>query len=97
MAYPIVMIEYLQSNFVMALYFMVFTVGQMLKLISFHHVVYDNRVLVKRAKQVKGATTEQLSSQFNVNQEAMELALTYPANLRINHYVRYLCAPTCCY
>jgi hypothetical protein len=49
---------------------MVFAVGQMLKLISFHHVVYDNRVLVKRAKKMPGEQTiEQFSSQFNVNQE----------------------------
>jgi diacylglycerol O-acyltransferase-1 len=82
----------------MALYFMIFAVGQMLKLISFHHVMYDNRDLVFRAKQVKGSpTTEQLSSLFNVNVKSMELALEYPKNFKIAHYVRFLCAPTCCY
>jgi hypothetical protein len=27
----------------------------------------------------------------------MEIALEYPKNLKIGFYVRYLCAPTCCY
>jgi hypothetical protein len=36
----------------MAMYFMIFTVGQSLKLISFHHVVYDNRCLLERVKEV---------------------------------------------
>ena len=27
----------------------------------------------------------------------MKLALEYPNNLRIWHYLRYLAAPTCCY
>jgi hypothetical protein len=37
----------------MALYLMIFTVGQSLKLISFHHVLYDNRALLRRIKKNK--------------------------------------------
>lgn len=54
----------------MATYLMIFSVGQTLKLISFHHVMYDVRNLLKRAKDVKKKETpEELSTFFNVNQE----------------------------
>lgn len=70
----------------------------MLKLFSFHHTLYDNRVLLKRIKQLKESmNTEQLSSHFNVKEDQLEQALKYPGTLNLRHYIRYLSAPTCCY
>jgi hypothetical protein len=55
----------------MAVYFMIFTVGQTLKLISFHHVLNDNRVLMTRInKGNKALTDETLSHQFNISMES---------------------------
>ena len=48
--YPIVLIILIQSNIVAANYLMTYTVGIFLKLTSFHHVMYDNRNLMKRLK-----------------------------------------------
>lgn len=48
MAYPVVLIQYLKSDTLSAVYFMMFAVGLSLKMISFHHVVYDNRTLLRR-------------------------------------------------
>lgn len=101
LAYPILLIQMLDSHTMMALYFMIFTVGQTLKLVSFHHVMYDNRVLLRRiakaGPQKKNEGLEELSTFFNVNKNEMELALQYPHNLNFSHYVRFLCAPTCCF
>jgi hypothetical protein len=79
---------------------MMFCVGQFLKLVSFHHVMSDNRVLIKKidamsAKQKKD--TAALASHFNINEETFAMAIEYPNNLRIGHYIRYLAAPTFCY
>jgi hypothetical protein len=85
----------------MAMYLMLFSTGQFLKLISFHHTVYDNRILLIRLTtlpdQTKVKDLEWLSPYLNVNAESLKIALEYPKNLRIGHYIRYLCAPTCCY
>ena len=101
LAYPIVLIQMLNSHTIMALHFMIFTVGQVLKLVSFHHVMYDNRLLLRRiakaGPQKKNQGLEELSTFFNVNKNEMELALQYPHNLIFSHYVRFLCAPTCCF
>jgi len=34
-----------------AAYFMMFSVSNFLKLVSFHHVMYDNRGLMRRLKE----------------------------------------------
>lgn len=84
----------------MSLYFMIFTVGQILKLFSFHHVMYDNRVLLRRiqtANKDKNLSIQELSHLFNVNEQELACALDYPKNLKFSHYVRFLCAPTCCF
>jgi hypothetical protein len=47
---------------------MLFSVGQMLKLISFHHVMYDVRTLTKRVAGAKDKKSlEELSTFFNIN------------------------------
>ena len=53
LVYPIVLIILIRSRVLAANYFMTYTVGVFLKLTSFHHVMYDNRNLMKRMKQVK--------------------------------------------
>jgi hypothetical protein len=47
------MINYLKSSMLSATYFMVFCTGQWLKLLSFHHVMHDNRSLIKRVEKLK--------------------------------------------
>lgn len=100
MIYPVVMIQVLESHFLMSTYFMVFTVGQLLKLCSFHHVLHDNRYLLNRMKQLgdnQEKTQDQLSSYYNISAEQMDLALQYPRSVTFSHYFRFLMAPTCCY
>ena len=52
LAYPVVMIQSLKSDTLSAVYFMMFATGLALKMFSFHHVVYDNRNLLKRIKKL---------------------------------------------
>jgi heme/copper-type cytochrome/quinol oxidase subunit 4 len=52
LAFPVVMIQYLKSDTLSAVYFMMFATGICLKMISFHHVVYDNRNLMKRISKL---------------------------------------------
>jgi len=49
-----------------------FSTGLALKMFSFHHVVYDNRTLLKRIKKLpvdKNITNAQLSQIMNVSVE----------------------------
>ena len=78
---------------------MLFAVSFFLKLTSFHHVCYDNRRLIKRVKQGQkdSSVSEDLATMFNVNERTFALAMKYPNNLSLWHYLRFLVAPTCCY
>ena len=81
---------------------MMFCVGQFLKLVSFHHVMSDNRYLITKidsmsAKEKKGKDTAAMASNFNINEETFAMAVKYPGNLRVFHFIRYLAAPTFCY
>lgn len=80
-------------------YLMLFAVSFFLKLTSFHHVCYDNRRLVRRVKEGKKEATaaEDLATMFNVNKRTFDLAMKYPNNLDILHFIRFMMAPTCCY
>ena len=79
-------------------YLMMFDVGLFLKLVSFHHVMHDNRYLLRRLKKMdKKDLTENMAGFFGIPKETYEVALDYPKNLRVGHYIRFLCAPTCCY
>ena len=40
---------------------------------------------------------EDLATLYNVNAPTFAIALKYPQNLRILHYIRFMVAPTCCY
>lgn len=102
-AYPVVMIQYLQSNPLSGLYLMLLTITWSLKLISFHHTVWDNRKMMRRIKYRIPASEgdvkdlEWLAIYLNVSQETLKSALDYPNNLTLNHYFRFMIAPTCCY
>lgn len=80
---------------------MLFAVAFFLKLTSFHHVCYDNRYLIKRIKESgkkqSKESTEDLATLYNVNERTIQVALQYPNNLSLRHYIRFMIAPTCCY
>lgn len=100
LVYPIVLIQWIGSTALPATYFMLCSVCQFLKLTSFHHVCYDNRLLLKRMKEHGKKTdeaVEDLATLFNINERTMTTALEYPNNLRPGHFLRFLLAPTCCY
>ena len=102
LVYPIILIQWIGSNALPATYFMLFAVSFFLKLTSFHHVCYDNRYLIKRIKasgkhQDTKEATEDFATLYNVNERTMAIALQYPENLCLRHYLRFLIAPTCCY
>ena len=48
--YPIIIVQWIQSSALPGTYLMLFAVSFFLKMTSFHHVCYDNRLLMKRIK-----------------------------------------------
>ena len=48
LVYPIVLIQWIETSALPATYLMLFAVSLFLKLTSFHHVCYDNRLLLVR-------------------------------------------------
>lgn len=50
--YPIVAIQWIKSHVLPATYFMMFATANFLKMVSFHHVMSDNRALMRRLKHV---------------------------------------------
>ena len=101
LVYPIILIQWCSSKALPATYLMLFAVSLFLKLTSFHHVMYDNRYLMSRIKKVKGqpeqAKIEDLATLYNVNEGTFAIAIRYPNNLSVTHYLRFIFAPTCCY
>lgn len=100
LVYPIVLIQWIESGALPATYLMLFAVSLFLKLTSFHHVCFDNRYLMRRIKQQGLNVTdakEDLATLFNINERTLSLALKYPDNLGLRHFLRFLVAPTCCY
>jgi len=101
LVYPIVLIQWIGSTAFPATYFMLCAVVYFLKLTSFHHVCYDNRLLIsriaERGKTPDKASVEDLATLFDVNERTMSIAITYPNNLSVRHFMRFLLAPTCCY
>lgn len=100
LVYPVLMIQWIGSMSLAAAYFMLFTVSLFLKLTSFHHVMADNRrLIVRHKKQLAAGKKEEadLPTVFNINEQTFKIAIQYPNNLRIGHYLRFMLAPTCCY
>ena len=83
--YPVVLIQWIESNALSGSYFMIFAVGQWLKLTSFHHVMYDNRNLIKRLNEMKKSkeVIHDKASFFDINPKTFEIASQYPKNLSI--------------
>ena len=99
LAYPVVLIQWINSNILSGTYLMLFAVGLFLKLTSFHHVMGDNRDLMRRLDEIKKSkeVIQDKASYFDINPKTFQIASTYPENLRLLHYIRFLNAPTCCY
>jgi len=76
---------------------MTVAISLFLKLCSFHHVLADNRYLVQRISLTKKQSTGELAAHFNIQVDTFALAASYPDNLRLGHYLRFIFAPTCCY
>lgn len=53
LAYPVILIQWIDSNVLSGTYLMLVSVGLFLKLTSFHHVMGDNRDLMKRLDEIK--------------------------------------------
>jgi len=49
--YPIIASWSIQSHPAAATMLMMFTCGQVLKLVSFHHIMHDNRVMIRRLEK----------------------------------------------
>lgn len=96
LVYPIVAIQWIKSNILPAAYFMMFSTGNLLKLISFHHVMADNRNLMRRISKATEAQKKDAHF-FNISEDTFQQATQYPKNLRVGHFVRYMCVPTFCY
>lgn len=96
--YPVYVGSLINSHPHAALYMMVLTCGLFMKLTSFHHVMGDNRKLLKRiADSKEKLTPEQGESKYNIPMNQYSIALTYPNHMNVWFYLRFLFAPTCCY
>ena len=76
---------------------MMTSIALFLKLTSFHHVYSDNRYLIDRISNTKKESVKDFAAHFNIEKEKMALAASYPDNLRLGHFIRFIFAPTCCY
>jgi len=56
----------------------------------------DNRRLMHRLKQAS-PDEQREASHFNIQEDTFKIAVQYPKNLRLGHFIRYMCAPTFCY
>lgn len=96
--YPVYVSYLIKSHPMAANYLMVVACTLALKLVSFHHVMHDNRALIRRVIKSDTLTTKNPEDNvFNLPQIIYQEALKYPKNLNIKHFVRFLCMPTCCY
>lgn len=88
----------IQSHPLAANYMMLFSCMLILKLISFHHVMHDNRMLIHKLEKSNLAPNPETDHvDFNLTKEQFELALKYPNNFKFKFFLRYLLAPTCCF
>eukprot|EP00347_Sterkiella_histriomuscorum_P005011 403358242 len=96
LVFPVVASYVIKSHPLAAAVLMMFSCGQSMKLISFHHIMHDNRVLVRRLQKQQETDTSS-ENVFNLPQELYQEALRYPQNLNFRHFVRYMVAPTLCF
>ena len=82
-----------QSSPLSAAYLIVTATGLTLKLISFHHVMHDNRKLIREINKLGGL--HKVDTTFGMSKDMFKVALTYPRNLKFRHFVRFFFAPTC--
>lgn len=67
LTYPVLMIQWIESTALSGSYLMMFDVGMFLKLVSFHHVMHDNRYLLRRIKVLKEKEGgDNLASHFGI-------------------------------
>lgn len=95
LVYPIFISYSVQSVPLAASVLVISSSALLLKLISFHHVMHDNRKLLRRLS-AEGPIDPKVNKSGLPN-DVYELALQYPKNLRFFHFVRFFLAPTCCY
>jgi hypothetical protein len=90
---------YFESEPLSATYLIVSGTGLTLKLISFHHVMHDNRKLIRQLvkEQLKNGTQGKPLNTIGMPNDQFEEALKYPKNLNFRHFFRFFLAPTCCY
>ena len=93
--YPIFISFKVQSHPLSACYLMISATCVLLKLSSFHHVMFDNRSMLK--KMAAKGTIDPNDNQSGLPNDVYKESLKYPNTLEIKRFVRYLCAPTCCY
>lgn len=76
LVYPIFISFALKSNPLSAAYLMISATGLTLKLVSFHHVMHDNRILLR--KLAKDGTIDMTSNQSGLPNDLYKQALKYP-------------------
>jgi len=95
--YPIFVSFQVESPPLLAMYMTMVSTALLLKLISFHHVYHDNRILKRRFDKLGKTKDGADFNLFNLPKEVYEEAIKYPNNLTLSHFVSYLISPTCCY
>lgn len=84
-----------ESHPLSAAYLMLFSTALCLKLISFHHVMHDNR---KKLRQlIKEGNTDPDINLSGLPDDTYKEVLKYPNTLIFSNFCVYLISPTCCY
>lgn len=94
--YPLWLSWTIESHPLAATFLMLFTCCYLLKLISYHHVYHDVRILVRRTQLTPEPENSKYNF-FNLPKEVYNEALQYPKNLTFKKLLIFLLAPTCCY
>jgi hypothetical protein len=93
--FPVVASYLIESSPIAASIVMISSTALTLKLVSFHHVMHDNRKLLRRL--AAEGNMDPNVNRSNLPNDVYEVALKYPNNINFAHFFRFFLAPTCCY
>lgn len=102
LAFPIVLVNKVKSDFMVAMMLTCTATTVFLKLVSFHHVMQDTRNLVRRLivfkeKGEEVPVNEMEQTILGVPKTTYEEAIKYPNCVTFYDFLRFIFAPTCCF
>ena len=100
--YPLYVSFVIKGNATLSAFIMMQATVMILKMISYHHTMYDVRYLVAKAAKAKKEDKTLKPSKIEgtimgVDQKIFEEAMTYPKCHKFSSFTRFILAPTFCY